>query len=84
MSKQNVVSARVSDELLVMIDRLAEKQDRSRAWIVAKCLDLAVRRDIKFLDFVQAGEDAIESGDYVTQEELIAELRAMADKKRAA
>ncbi len=84
MSKHNVISARVSDEVLAMVDRLAATQDRSRAWIVSKYLEKAVRKDTELLNFIQEGEDAIDRGEYVTHEELIAELRAMAVKKRAA
>ena len=84
MSKQNVISARVGDEVLAMIDRLAASQERSRAWTVSNAIERWVRKEIEFLDFVKEGEDAIARGEYVTHEELISELRAMAKKKRAA
>ena len=84
MSKQNVISARVGDEVLAMVDRLAAGQERSRAWIVSNAIERWVRKEIEFLDFIKEGEDAIARGEYVTHDELISELRAMADKKRAA
>ncbi len=80
----NVITARVSDEVLAMIDQFAKSRERSRAWITAKLIETAVRKQIEFDAFIQEGEDAIERGEYVTHEELIAELRAMAEKKRAA
>lgn len=66
----NVITARVSDNLLSQIDRLAQKHDRSRAWVVAKLVEGAARKEIEFLDFIQEGFDAIERGEYYTQEQM--------------
>lgn len=66
----NVITARVSDELLVQIDRLAQSRDRSRAWVVAKLVEAATRKEIELLDFIQEGIDSIERGEYYTQEEM--------------
>ena len=66
----NVITARVSDETLAMIDRLAAFEDRSRAWIVAKLVDGSVRKEIEFADFIQVGIDSIERGDFYTQDEV--------------
>jgi predicted transcriptional regulator len=70
MSNNNVISARVSDEVLAMIDRLAESRERSRAWIVAKLVEGAAAKQIEMDDFVQVGIDDIERGDFYTQEEM--------------
>ena len=66
----NVITARVSDETLAMIDRLAAFEDRSRAWIVSKLVDASVRKEIEFADFIQEGIDSIERGDFYTQDEV--------------
>lgn len=66
----NVVTARVSDEVLAMIDRLATSRERSRAWIVNKLVDEAAKRQIEFDDFVQVGLDDIAAGRVHTQEEM--------------
>lgn len=66
----NVVTARVSDELLTMIDALATKRERSRAWIVARLIDAAAREQIAFDAFLQVGIDDIQAGRTHTQEEV--------------
>lgn len=66
----NVVTARVSNEVLAMIDRLARDNERSRAWIVAKMVEDTARKQIELADFIQEGIDCIERGEYHTQEEM--------------
>jgi predicted transcriptional regulator len=84
MSKTSVITARIDSDTLAGLDKLAEHQDRSRAWLVSKAVAKYVREETAFFAFLQEGEDAIERGDFVTHEELIAELKAMAEQKRAA
>jgi predicted transcriptional regulator len=67
---KNVVTARVNDDVLKMIDTLAAKRDRSRAWIVAKLIESAAREQIEFDAFLQVGIDDIEAGRFHTQEEV--------------
>jgi predicted transcriptional regulator len=66
----NVISARVSDEVLAMVDRLAESRDRSRSWIVSKLIEGAAAKQIEMDDFVQIGLDDIERGETYTREEM--------------
>jgi predicted transcriptional regulator len=66
----NVISARVSDEVLAAIDRLADSQERSRAWIAARLLETAVRKEIEALDFIKVGIDSADRGDVISQEEM--------------
>jgi predicted transcriptional regulator len=66
----NVISARVSDEVLAAIDRLADSQERSRAWIVNQMVKNAAERQIEFDEFIKVGADAIERGEFYTQEEM--------------
>ena len=66
----NVITARVSDEVLAMIDRIATSKDRSRAWIVATLVESAARSQTEFDAFIQEGIDAIERGDTLTQDEM--------------
>jgi predicted transcriptional regulator len=84
MSKTTVVTARIDPETLAMLDRLAAYYDRSRAWLVAKAVEQYVRDESQFFAFIQEGEDAIAQGDYVTHEQLVAEIDAMLDAKKAA
>ena len=66
----NVITARVSDEVLAMIDRIANSKDRSRAWTVAKLVQSAAERQTEFMDFIQVGLDDIAAGRVHTQEEM--------------
>lgn len=88
MSKTNVVTARLDPEVLSRLDRLAEYQERSRSWLVAKAVERFVSEEAAFLDFIQEGEDAIDRGDYLTQDEMErwfeARITARNERKSAA
>jgi len=84
MSKTSVVTARLDPETLAALDLLGERQDRSRAWLVGQAIRRYVEEEAAFLAFLKEGEDAIERGDYVAHDDLIAELKAMRNEKRAA
>jgi predicted transcriptional regulator len=84
MSKTAVVTARIDPETLAGLDKLADHQDRSRAWLVAKAVERYVREESEFFAFIQEGEDAIARGDCVTHEQLVAEIDAMLNDKQAA
>ena len=70
MSKQNVISTRISDDVLAMIDRLAAAEDRSRSWVLAKLVESSARKEVELADFIQKGIDDIERGDFYTQQEM--------------
>jgi predicted transcriptional regulator len=82
--KTSVVTARLDPDTLATLDKLAEHHERSRAWLVAKAVKHYVTRESAFLEFLQEGEDAIDRGDYLTHEELVAEIQAMRQRKAAA
>lgn len=84
MAKSNVVTARLDDKTLADLNRLAEYHDRSRAWLVAKAVDRYVKEETEFFAFLQEGEDAIDRGEFVTHDELVAEIEAMKKQKNAA
>jgi predicted transcriptional regulator len=66
----NVITARVSDEVLAMIDQLATTRERSRAWITAKLIEEAARRQSEFDAFLQVGLDDLAAGRVHTQEDV--------------
>lgn len=68
MSK--VVTARLSDEILDKVDKIAALRNRSRAWILSWLIENAVEKELEFRAFIQEGIDSIERGDYLTQEEM--------------
>jgi predicted transcriptional regulator len=82
--KTSVVTARLDEETLAALDRLAEYHERSRAWLIAKAVTRYVKEESEFFAFLQQGEDEIARGDYVTHDELVAEIKAMRQKKNAA
>ena len=85
MSKTAIVTARVSDELLARLDRLAQRLDRSRAWVISQALTRYAEEELAFLDFVQVGEDAIDRGEFVTHEQLLDDIKAWkADRQKRA
>ena len=62
MSK--VVTTRLSEETLEIVDRMAAAQDRSRAWILSRMIEEEARKQAAFEAFIQEGEDDIERGDF--------------------
>lgn len=84
MSKTSVITARLDAETLAALDALAEKRERSRAWLVAKAIKRFVEDETAFDAFIQEGEDAIERGDYLTQEEMEAWIAGLYPAQHAA
>lgn len=82
--KTSVVTARVDPGTLDDLDRLCAYQERSRSWLVAKAVKEYIKRESEFFAFLKEGEDAIERGEYVTHQELVAEIQAMRRQKNAA
>ncbi len=80
----NVVTARLDDEVLAMVDRLATSRERSRAWIVAKLIEGAARKQIEMDDFLQAGEDDIDAGRTIPHEEIVAHIMNRRKQRAAA
>lgn len=83
MSKQTVISARVDEETLALIDSAAQAQGRSRAWFVANAVKRVAESEADFAAFVQVGLDDIAAGRTVPHEEVMAEIDARIAKYRA-
>lgn len=85
MTKQTVVSARLDDETVALVDEIVAAQGRSRAWFVSQAVREHARREAEFLAFVQEGLDAAAAGDWISQDDMkrvIAERRAEMKLKR--
>ena len=80
----NVVTARISDDVLALVDRLADSRDRSRAWIIAKLIESAARKQIEMDDFIQVGEDDIAAGRTIPHEELVEHIMNRRKQRAAA
>lgn len=70
MKQAHVVTARVNEETLAGLDRLGEYYERSRAWLIAKAIERYVKEESEFFAFIREGEEAIERGEVLTQEEM--------------
>ncbi len=82
MSKSAVITARVDEATLELVDRVAKAKGRSRAWFVANAVQRFAESEAEYLAFVQEGRDAIERGEFVTHEEVMAELDEMILRQR--
>lgn len=70
MSGTTVVTARIDRDLSGQLDRLAERLDRSRAWVIQQAIRRYVDAELDLLDFIQVGIDAADRGDLVSQEDM--------------
>jgi predicted transcriptional regulator len=85
MNKTAVITARLDPETLQSLDALATARERTRAWLVEKAVKRFVEEESEFAAFIKEGEEAIDRGDYLTHEEMIAEIRDwQRDRKTAA
>ncbi len=83
MRKTAVVTARVSEETLALLDSIATREDRSRSWVAARALELHAQREAEFLAFAQKGIDDLDAGRTITHDELIDRIKARRSRKAA-
>ena len=77
MSKTAIITARVDEETLDLVDRLSKARGRSRAWFAARAIEQVARSEAELLAFIQEGIDDLEAGRFIEHEEMKAELDAM-------
>jgi predicted transcriptional regulator len=70
MSKSTVVTTRIDEPTAQALDALATRLDRSRAWIVAKAVSRYVKDQSELLDLIRDGDESIDRGEYLTQEQM--------------
>lgn len=63
-------TVRVSDETAAKLDRLAEKLDRSRAYMAAQAIEDFVAREEWQLAEIEAGLAEADQGAFATKDEL--------------
>ncbi len=83
MSKTAVITARVDEDTLELVDRVAKAKGRSRAWFVANAVQRFAESEAEYLAFVQEGIDALDRGESIPHEEVMAELDAMIAEQQA-
>jgi predicted transcriptional regulator len=70
MTKSAVITTRVSEETLALIDKVARAHGRSRARIIAQAVERFAEQESEFLRYLKEGEDAIYAGQSYSQEQL--------------
>jgi predicted transcriptional regulator len=84
MSKSAVITARLDEETLKLVDRVAKAHGRSRAAFAAQAIRQIAEREAEFLAFIQEGVDAADRGDVLSQDEMERWYGARVDKRKAA
>jgi RHH-type rel operon transcriptional repressor/antitoxin RelB len=69
------VSARVSEDVGRQLDRLAAATNRSRSWVVGEAIRSYLAKEVQFLEAVEEGIRAYESGDVVDHSVVVEEVR---------
>ncbi len=70
MSKTAVITTRVSAETAELLDKLAARLGRSRAWVVEQAIKRYVEEELEYLAFIQVGIDSADRGELVSQEDM--------------
>lgn len=83
MSKSSVLTTRIDEETLALVDKVAQATGRSRAWIAAQAIREVAEREAKFLAFVQEGIDAADRGELIPHDEVFERLKARRRSKAA-
>jgi predicted transcriptional regulator len=83
MGDETSITARVSEETLGLVDRLALARGLSREAYAAEAIRQVCAEEAELLAFIQVGIDAADRGDVVAHEDVMAELDAMIEKHRS-
>lgn len=84
MSKTSVVTTRLDEETLALVDKVAAAQGRSRAWFAAEAIRRVAESEADFMAFVQAGIDSADRGELTPNDEVFAGLRNRRRQRSAA
>ena len=75
MSRNTVISVRISDEMDKQIATLAHLRGRSRSWIVNEALSRYIDSEKRFINVVQQGLQDIDDGSLVPNGVVLQEIR---------
>lgn len=73
-------TVRLDDSTLNALDRLAEKTDRSRNWLVTRAVEDFVALNAWQIGKIEAGLAAADRGDFASDEELVRVRKKFAPK----
>ncbi|WP_188237201.1 CopG family ribbon-helix-helix protein [Sphingopyxis sp. LK2115] len=90
MDATTPITTRLDAVTLETLDRLAERYDRSRSWLVAQAVRQFVEREAEMLAIIEEGERSAREEPLISHEEMKrliaakrAELRSKRDKAAA-
>jgi predicted transcriptional regulator len=83
MSKSAVITARISEETLARVDKVAKVTGRTRAWFAAQAIREVADRELAYHESVQRGLDDADAGRTVPHEQVMAEIGQMIERHRA-
>ncbi|HEX5415338.1 MAG TPA: ribbon-helix-helix protein, CopG family [Chloroflexota bacterium] len=78
--KAVTISARIPEELSQQLTILAEALRRNRSWVIEEAIRSYIESEKQFLEAVEEGIRADESGDTVPHEEVMREADALLAK----
>ena len=84
MSKVVVVTARIGEQLSADLDELAGYRERSRAWLIEKAIAAFVEEELDLYRSLAEADAEIDRGEFVSHEDLMAELKARYGERRQA
>lgn len=70
----SVITTRLDPETLALVDKVSKAQGRSRSWFAAQAIKRAAEAEAEYQAFIQEGIDAVERGEVVDGDEVIAML----------
>ena len=73
---QPVTTVRFNPEIRERLDKMAERMDRPRAWIIKEAVAQYLERETWYLAEVQKGIDDMEAGREISHDEMAARLKA--------
>lgn len=83
MTKDVLLSVRVSRDLNAKLEKLAKLTDRTKSWLVASILVEQADREIAFAEAVKAAERSVEREGAIPHDEIVKQVRARATARRA-
>ena len=68
------VTAQIPDEMAQLLDEVAEKQGRTRSWLLREAMANYLARQKEVEEATREGLDAIRAGHVVSHEEILHDL----------
>ncbi|MEN2786058.1 CopG family ribbon-helix-helix protein [Sphingomonas qilianensis] len=79
----STITAEIDTATLTLLEQASERRGISPAEFAAQAIRRAAESDADFDAFIQVGIDAIERGDVVPHDQVMAELDTMIERHRA-